>query len=254
MSERDRRRLKRHDRESDAGNAPGPLMQFWWDLLPRRAPDWLVPPQSGLQPPKAQLDWITREIADFPDALDQTRRAHALERERAVSLEAKASTMASLCLTLTATALAVGGYELQYVRRGHGGAWWCTIPAAFSVVFLALAVISALEVQRVGIYQWEGAEPLARPPGGLLGLVQSEEVGRQFAAWTALTKANGFLQARAWLSRALVCLILSALVAIGIATRPGRASPRPARVTSPGPTPTTAAPRPAPSTTTPKTR
>src|SRR4051812_11757366 len=99
------------------GHAPGALKQFWWDLLPKRSPDWLVPPRSGLRPPaEIPVDWITPEIANQPEALAQTRRAHDFEQKRVASLEAKGSTMVNLCLTLLAIALATAGYEIRILR------------------------------------------------------------------------------------------------------------------------------------------
>jgi hypothetical protein len=220
--------------------APGALKQFWWDLLPKNSPDWLVPRRSGLNPPEPEVDWITAAIAANEHALDQTRRAHDLARDRADSLEKKAIPIVTLCLSLLAIALVIGGYQLGYLRRHHSGSWWLLAPAAASVVCLVFAAIAALEVQRVGVYQWEGAEPLGREPGGVLGLVQAEEKGRRFAEGTALIKANGFLQARAWLSRALVTLILAAIVTIGMATKPtasgqrgGVSTPRTSIATTP---------------------
>ena len=204
----------------EIGRAPGPRKQFWWDLLPRGLPDRFVPPRSGLDPPAPDVAWITEKMAEHSEALEQSRRAHDLERARAEGLEKKASSIATLCLSLLATALAIGGYELAYVREGPAVRWWLLVPAGASVVFLVLATVGALEIQRVGVYQWEGAEPLGREPGGLLGLVQAEEKGRQLANWTAGVKANTLLQMRAWLSRSLVALVLSSLVAIGIASRP----------------------------------
>jgi hypothetical protein len=220
-------------------HAPGALRQFWSDLFPKNAPDWLVPPRSGLTPPDPNVEWITEAIASSPEALGQTRRAHDLERDRADSLEKKAIAVVSLCLSLLATALIIGGYQLGYLRRHQSSMWWLLAPAAVSIACLVFTAINALEVQRVGIYQWEGAEPLGRQPGGLLGLVQAEEQGRQLAHWTAGNKANGFLQTRAWLSRALIALILSAFVTIGMATKPtvpprgsGGSRPPPAAATT----------------------
>ena len=147
--------------------------------------------------------------------------------------------MTKLCLTLLATALAIAGYQVGVLRHESHPTWWLLAPAVLSVGFLAIAAICSLEVQRVGIYQWEGAEPLGRTPGGRLGLVGSEETGRRLAAWTAGVKANGFLQARAWLSRALVALIVSAIVAIGMATRPAATKPNPPTIGTDSPTSTT---------------
>jgi hypothetical protein len=168
------------------------------------------------------LEWITAEIANDPEALNQTRRAHDLERARIEALESKSGSTVNLCLTLLATSLALSGYQLAFLRQ-HGfrhDCWLLLVPAALSIMCVTTAGITALEIQRVGIYQWAGAEPLGYTPGGRLGLVRAEEEGRRLANWSARIKVNAYLQARAWLSRALVAMILSAVVAIGMATRP----------------------------------
>ena len=205
---------------------PGPFMQFLWDMLPKNSPDWLLPRRSGLKPPNVNLDWITREIAEHPDALEQTRSAHDRERESVALVESKAGTMVAICLTLLATAIALGGYQVKFLRGDHHATWLWITPALLSIVLFAWASVTSLETLRVGLYQWEGAEPLGREPGGRLGLVQSEETGRRFANATARMKANRLLQAWAWMSRALAALTLSAIVSIAMATRPDVGTPR----------------------------
>lgn len=200
--------------------APGALKQFWWDMLPKWTPDRFLPRRSGLNPPTPQVDWITEEIAEHPDALDQTRRAHDLQLNRIDLLEQKGATIATLCLGLLTVALAVGGYQLGYLRRHDPTQWWLLVPAGLSVCFLALATISGLEIQRVGVYQTVGAEPLGTETGGRLGLVREEEVGRRLTQWSAGVKVDRLLQTRAWLSRALVALIAAALVTIVMASAP----------------------------------
>jgi len=224
---------------------PGTLKQFWWDMLPKRTPDRFLPRRSGYKPPDPELEWITREIAEAPDALEQTRRAHDLERSRVVSLEQKGATIATLCLGLLAVALAVGGYQVGYLRREGTSQWWLLIPAVLAIAFLAMATITALEIQRVGVYQWEGAEPLGRNPGGKLGLVRSEETGRRLAQASARVKADGLLQTRAWLSRSLVALIISAFVTIAMATTPTQSSHTGGHTSRISPAPTSTSFRPA---------
>lgn len=206
--------------------APGALKQFWWDMLPKRTPDRFLPRRSGLKPPTPQLDWITADIAEHPDALDQTRRAHDLQLSRVDLLEQKGAAIVTLSLGLLTLALAVGGYQLGYLRRHEHAHWWLLMPAGLSVCFLVLATISGLEIQRVGVYQSVGAEPIGTPPGGRLALVREEEVGRRLAQWSAGIKVDGFLQARAWLSRALVALIAAALVTIAMASTPHKSGAR----------------------------
>lgn len=53
------------------GHAPHALTQFWWDLLPSKTPDRFLPRRSGLKEPAVELEWITREVADAPDAIQR---------------------------------------------------------------------------------------------------------------------------------------------------------------------------------------
>ncbi len=185
-------------------------------------------------PPYVELEWLTQEMADQPEALVQTRRAHDQERDRASYTEGKASSMATLALTLLATALLIAGYQVNFLRNQHQSLLsWELAPAVLSIAFISMNVITCLEVQRVGIYLSVGAEPLGRPPAGALAILRQEELGRRYAAWTAKVKVNQLMQARAWLSRALVALILSAVIAIGMATRPSeKADTSPATISS----------------------
>lgn len=203
------------------GRWPSPWRQFWYDLLPKNSAR--VPNQSGLIGPHIDTSWITTERAAHPEALAQARRAHDMQLARADAIEVKSSRMTTLCFTLLGVSLVLGGFQVHYARI-HGGLWelWL-LPVAASIVLLTLATVSALEIDRVGLYTHTGSEALAphsEPADALAELVRAEDHGRRLAEWTASRKADQLLQARAWLSRAIVTLLVSAVLAILMAALP----------------------------------
>jgi hypothetical protein len=203
------------------GRWPSPWLQFWYDLLPKNSAK--VPNQSGLAKPTIDTSWITAARAAHPEALAQARRAHDMQRARADAIEVKSNRMTTLCLTLLGVSLALGGLQVHYARI-HSELWYLLLlPAAASIAFLGLATVSALEVDRVGLYTYTGGEALAgqdQLADATADLVKAEEYGRRLAEWTATKKADQLLQARAWLSRAIVTLLISALLAIAMAAWP----------------------------------
>ncbi len=87
------------------------------------------------------------------------------------------------------------------------------IPAVVAIVTLALAAIVAAEIDRVGVYHRPGAQALASWGDALIhGQVEAEELGRQWANWTASRKSDALLQARARFSRGLVGFLVAGLV------------------------------------------
>ena len=217
------------------GQWPSPWRQFWYDLLPKNSSR--VPNQSGLVAPAIDTSWITTGRAEHPEALEQARRAHDMQRDRADAIEQKSNRMATLCLTLLGVSLALGGFQVHYART-HGALWSILlVPVAASVAFLTLATVAALEVDRVGLYTHTGGEALAgndQLADATADLIRAEEYGRRLAEWTASKKADQLLQARAWLSRAVVTLLISALLAIIMVAWPvpTRASKTPASSTN----------------------
>lgn len=207
------------------GRWPSPWLQFWYDLLPKNSA--MVPNQSGLAGPSIDTSWITAARAAHPEALAQARRAHDMQRARADAIEVKSNRMTTLCLTLLGVSLVLGGFQVHYARI-HSELWYLLLlPVAASIAFLALATVSALEVDRVGLYTYTGGEALAgsdQPANATADLVKAEEYGRRLAEWTATKKADQLLQARAWLSRAIVTLLTSALLAIAMAAWPAHSA------------------------------
>lgn len=200
------------------GTWPHPVKQFLWDLLPAH----LAPEQSGLEAPDfVEPSWVATSYANTPEALEQARRAHEQERSRAEAAEAKAGRMSQTSLGLLTLAVALGGIGIGAIRD-HGGGWaylWL-LPTALAIACLALAAIESLEIDRVGLYLNTSAGDIEGTAENLRRRqVREEERARQLAAWTAKQKLDTLLQARAWFSRGLVCLIIAGLVALGLTAR-----------------------------------
>lgn len=199
----------------DTSHWPSPLRQFLWDMLPAQTADRWLPRASGIRAPAYKRpSWLEEEFTNMPAALEQARRGHDAAVARAEIAEAKADRLVQRSLTLLALTLVVAGAELRYVREQGGGLeYLLLIPAILAIVTLALAGIEAAEIDRVGVYHQPGAEALVGWGNTLVrGQVEAEELGRQWAHWTASRKYDALLQARAWFSRGLVWFLVAAMV------------------------------------------
>ena len=200
----------------DGSRWPSPLRQFLWDMLPAKTADRWLPRASGIRPPAYERpSWLQEEFTNTPAALEQAKRGHDAAVARAGAAEAKADRLVQRSLTLLALTLVVAGAELRYVREQGGGLeYLLLIPAVLAIVALALAGIEAAEIDRVGVYHQPGAEALAAwKDAPVRGQVEAEELGRQWAHWTASPhKYDALLQARAWFSRGLVWFLVAAMV------------------------------------------
>jgi acid phosphatase len=121
----------------------------------------------------------------LPRWLAARRPQESSESSGATSVEHKGTRIAQLALVLIALTVVLAGIQVRFIER-HGGSWWygALIPVAMAVVFLALAGIDAFELDRGG----RAAERKLRDLG----------------------------QARAWLSRGLVALLIAAIFAVAM--------------------------------------
>jgi hypothetical protein len=236
---------------ANQGRWPHPLRRFWWDLLPGWLPDRWVPPAGGVRaPPYAPPSWLAEDGAGTPEALEQAKRAHDIAVARVQTVEAKADRLAQRALALLALAFAVAGWQLR-TGRTHGGGWWylLLVPAGAAITALAAAGITALELDRPGMFHTpKAAAALRGRDDPIRARVEAEERARDRATWTAERKYDDLLAARAWFSRGLVALVAAGLVGV---LSLGADEPRPQ---PPGPTSTIGGPattRMAPSRTTP---
>lgn len=193
------------------GEWPRALRRVAWDLG-RRGP---APPNDGIVPPAVpRPGWIDR-VAVVPAAVDAAKAANEAARSATATAEAKASRLVQLGLAVLAFALALGAYQLTF-DLARSPAWLPTlIPVGISIVCLALAIFEAGEIDRVGFYRELRASDFdgVGPRGASAVQIEVEETGRDLARWTANHKISDLMQARAWLARGLIALLIAALTA-----------------------------------------
>ena len=210
------------DRSSE-GSWPSPIRQFFWDFfLKSKAPE-----NSGIQIPKFESPaWLSDELVESDYTLEVARSEHQEGAGRAKIAEDKAQGLMQTSLALLTLAIAVGGFQVSYLRDETEG--WLPlillIPTFISIAFLVIAGIEALEINRVGMYWPPVTADLVGEGIVRRKLIEAELRGSVIADWTAKHKVNGLLQARAWFSRGLVFLLVSALISLGMV---GRGSPSP---------------------------
>lgn len=193
------------------GRWPKALRRVGWDL-------WLAskaPANDGIVAPSiARPGWVDR-VSNITGAVELAKAANQEARDTAAKAEEKASRLVQLGLALLALALAVGAYQLTFDLKRTPWYRPTLIPVAFAIIFLALATFEAVEIDRVGFYRsaepadFDGVGSAAAPAVQL----EIEEYGRALARWTANRKLSDLMQARAWLARGLLALIVAALTA-----------------------------------------
>lgn len=198
-----------------SGYWPKWLLRFWWDLMPGK----FVPGQGGLEAPVfSPPKWLSESWAATPEVLDQARQAHDRAMDRASEAEAKSGRTLQLSLALLASAIAILGFQLTVIRsQGWPVAiYLLVLPTVAAAICLALAGAIAAEGDRPGLYHM----PVPAEAGGdtnpIRGMVLAEEHGRFLANWTSTNKLNDLFQARAWLTRGLLLLVIAATVAATI--------------------------------------
>jgi hypothetical protein len=205
---------------------PGGTWPKWWQKLRNdfrsaanaQENDGLVGPR--FEPPP----WIEGPGGAAEETLEAARRAHRDGLDRIATAEARASRLIQAALTLLALTLAVTGFEINRLRLVHAR-WWAWMPILFvsgaAVVCIALAVLQGIGVDRASLVQPADPEQVARRSTAAerqRNLVLQEIHGAWIANWTGRHKLNEFLQARAWLTRGIVALILTGLSALGVWT------------------------------------
>jgi hypothetical protein len=201
--------------DNPKGYWPPWLLRFWWDLMPGK----FVPGQGGLKAPVfLPPDWIHESWAETPAVLDQARKAHDRAMDRASEAEAKSGRTLQLSLALLASAIGILGFQLTVIRS-QGWPWAIylfVLPTAAAAICLALAGAIAAEGDRPGIYHMPGLAEAGSDSNPIRGMVLAEEHGRFLANWTSTNKLNDLLQARAWLTRGLLLLVIAATIAAAI--------------------------------------
>ena len=93
-------------------------------------------------------------------------------------------------------------------------AYTLVVPVLLAIICLTLAAMESAEIDRVGVYRQVGPGALSEDSDPLRAQVIALEKASQLANWTADRKLDGLLQARAWLSRGLVLLVVAGLVGL----------------------------------------
>lgn len=190
---------------------PKPLRRIGWDL--RRAEH--APANDGVTAPEiAPPPWIDL-AARSPEALAVAQRANDEAKAGAKAAEDKAARLAQTALATVAVATAIGGFQVGFALERSAWFVMLILPVATAVGCLAIAAFEAVEIDRVGFYDNASAQDLAPvgPKSAIASAVEREEIGRQLARWSSRQKHTSLMQARAWLSRGLVLLLLAAVVA-----------------------------------------
>lgn len=196
----------------------------WWrkyfnDFLPAKR----AKANDGMRSPQFENKaWATSPGATTEIILEAARRRHDQAEARTVLAEQRAERLAQRALTLLALAFLSVGYQASTMRT-QGAPWWLWLLAiglgGLAIVMLAIAVIEAIGVDRVGYAQ--PADPgeaavLDEAAAQRQDLASQEARSAEMANWTARHKVNEFLQARAWLTRGITALILSGICGVGI--------------------------------------
>ena len=226
-------------RESVSGPSPGSWprwpIRFWWDLIPGK----FAPSQGGLKAPEfAPPDWLNEPWVATNEALAQARKAHDRAMERSSEAEAKSGRLLQLSLALLVLTLTIAGYQLALIRSLGWPlpTYVLIVPTVIAAIALALAGGISAEGDRPGLYQLPGAAEMSANPDPVRALVLAEERGRVLANWTATNKLNDLLQARAWLTRGLIALVVAGIISAGLqvpSTTPGSAHNQGASTASP---------------------
>jgi len=196
------------------GAWPRAIKRAWYDLLPSKC----APSNDGIVAPTIELpDWIDK-VPPLSEVLDIAVRARESDEAAAHLAEEKASRLLQLTLALLTISLALGAFQLRHAV-GHPLAYWLAlIPVAASIFFLAIAAFEASQIDRVGFYGLATVEDCqgSTKEEIIRAAISAELSGSSLARWSSQNKHTDLMQARAWLTRGLLVLIVSALVAGGV--------------------------------------
>ena len=142
---------------------------------------------------------------------------------RALSpLEQRATRLTQTALTLMTLAFLAAGFVAVRLRVIDAplAVWMPAVLVAVApIVLLGMSLLQSLGVDRVSLVDPPEPGPAAAFDGvdeQRRDLVRQEVRAAATANWTAGKKVNEFLQARAWLTRAVTALIVSGVLAAGI--------------------------------------
>lgn len=181
-------------------------------------------------------DWADAPGASSAAILDAARRRHDQALDRSEKAEARAQRIVQTGLTLLALSFIVVGFEANRLRSADAPLWaWIAVLVldGATIGMLALAIVQAISVDRVGFFHPANPGKAAQHKDDAAmrrDLALQEELAASMANWTGGKKVNEFLQARAWLTRAISFLALSGAVACLVWLLTAPAPPEPVQV------------------------
>jgi hypothetical protein len=204
--------------EPDGSRWPTSRQQFLWDL----APDELAPRRDGLNPPPQPYftpawahDLSSDEDIDRMYEMARTFRRDADESTK--SLELKASRLATVLVALLTANVALIIFEITRLGSDPSTGRILLVGVAVSLgiaalTWLVFGLTRAVDAdQRMGI---TGYADLGHVASNRRDAMLAEADGFRMSNWTRLMKANRLLDARAAVSRSMVFLIASAILAL----------------------------------------
>jgi hypothetical protein len=180
-------------------------------------------PNDGLIAPTFDEPvWAEAAHVGSPTLLEAMRRRHDAADDRIDTAEQRASRLIQFGLSLLALAFVAAGFQASKLRQHHAPlVVWISLMAiaALAILCLAMAVVQAVGIDRVGMAQPADpaeAAPLADEEAQRKYLALQEYRAFEIANWTGKKKGTECLQARAWLTRGLAALALSGVCTIGV--------------------------------------
>jgi hypothetical protein len=187
------------------------------DLLPARfaaSQDGLVAPTYD--PPA----WLEGDGAITNEAAELARYLHEQQEKRADSAEARGGKVGQHGFALLAIAFTATGFEAARLRLIAAPGWVWVIaltPATLSILFFAVTTLQAAATEhRVRLSYPPILDDIAKcePSEQKRLLVQQDDRAAFFATWSGTNRLDEVLQARAWLTRGIVALIVSGIVTV----------------------------------------
>lgn len=206
--------------EPDGSRWPTSKQQFLWDL----APEELAPRRDGLNPPPPHIPAWAHNVSSDEDIDRMYEMARTLRRdadESTKSLELKASRLATVLVALLTANVALVVFEITRLGSNPSAGRIVIVGAAVSLgvaalTWLVIGLTRAVDAdQRMGITGYASLEQVASSRHTAM---LAEVNGFRMSNWTRLMKANRLLDARAAVSRSMVCLIASAVLALVLST------------------------------------
>ncbi|HEY7874263.1 MAG TPA: hypothetical protein VIG64_03980 [Actinomycetota bacterium] len=175
-----------------------------------------------MAPKFEEPDWLTDVICKQEETLDVARGEHHEALARAKGAEEKANRLTQITLALFALALGLAGFEISFLRD-RVDVWIAVLllaPSAGAIFCLVVSGVQALEIDRVAFYWPPLVADASEAPDVRRAYIEAELRASFLADWSARKKVKALLQARAWLSRGLICLFVAALVGLWMLADP----------------------------------